>query len=677
IKSAENSDLNASLQEKVLVFTALKDTLSKLKRKVVVNEAITLHPIDPELLKIDVAPLAPNLRNNRTAHNDYLKHTQEEIATLREIVKNERLLNPLNTSLDYAVVATACYTQNQSIIRLRHEETPYELLHNKLPDLSFHHVFGALCYPTNDSENLGKLQPKAYIGIFIGYAPTKKAFWIYNRRPALNEMTPATISLGLMQKPSSSTPYVPPSRNDWDLLFQPLFDELLTHPPSVDLQAHKVIAPIDDTTPETQSYVIPQDVEEDIHDIEVAHMRNDLLFSVLIPEVTSAQSLSTISPHTMIYKVKLDELGGILKNKARLVARGYHQEEGIDFEESFAPVTRLEAIRIFLAYGAHKNMVVYQMDVKTVFLNVDTPMVEKSKLDEDKEGKSVDLSHYHGMIVTLLYLTASRPALQFPICMCARTIDTTIDQQVAMDEALVPHARRLRIRRSNFCLLSDISSKESTLQLVYDVKERQEKDKIGSKSDKNEKQCSSCGTLYTRNCSCLKGNVEDKILVPKLPKNCARCGHPVNGPYCQGCTLLREKLEEDLVTYFQDFQNTFESSDDSTNNVNAPREPLVVKQDHGVNPPHINECCCECGDALDGIFCQQCTCKSCGKGAHIGYNCPPKVSIISNPEPCNQTMNNELPQTLPSFDPTCYSDKENSKQEEKRIEEEQAANTQY
>nr|GEY67968.1 hypothetical protein [Tanacetum cinerariifolium] len=90
-----------NLQEKVLVITALKDILSKLKGKAVVNEAVTLHPIDPELLKIDVAPLAPKLRNNRTAHNDYLKHTQEETATLREIVENERLLNPLNTSLDY------------------------------------------------------------------------------------------------------------------------------------------------------------------------------------------------------------------------------------------------------------------------------------------------------------------------------------------------------------------------------------------------------------------------------------------------------------------------------------------------------------------------------------------------------------------------------------------------
>nr|GFD06173.1 retrovirus-related Pol polyprotein from transposon TNT 1-94 [Tanacetum cinerariifolium] len=70
-----------------------------------------------------------------------------------------------------------------------------------------------------------------------------------------------------------------------------------------------------------------------------------------------------------IYKVKLDELGGILKNKARLVTRGYRQEEGIGFQVSFAPVARLEAIQIFLAYAAHTNMVVYQMDVKTAFLN--------------------------------------------------------------------------------------------------------------------------------------------------------------------------------------------------------------------------------------------------------------------------------------------------------------------
>ncbi|GKA52301.1 retrovirus-related pol polyprotein from transposon TNT 1-94 [Tanacetum coccineum] len=76
-----------------------------------------------------------------------------------------------------------------------------------------------------------------------------------------------------------------------------------------------------------------------------------------------------IIPLKWIYKVKLDEYGDVLKNKARLVAKGYRQEEGIEFEESFAPVARIEAIRIFIANAASKNMTIYQMDVKTTFLN--------------------------------------------------------------------------------------------------------------------------------------------------------------------------------------------------------------------------------------------------------------------------------------------------------------------
>nr|GFA25646.1 hypothetical protein [Tanacetum cinerariifolium] len=103
------------------------------------------------------------------------------------------------------------------------------------------------------------------------------------------------------------------------------------------------------------------------------------------------------------------------------------------------------------------------------------------------------------------------------------------------------------------------------------------------------KECSSCGALYTRDCCCSKGNVEDKILVPKPPKNCARCAHPVDGPYCQGCALLRKKLEEDLGTHFQDFQNTSESSDDSTNVVNAPREPFDAFGNKQYKPEDIQE----------------------------------------------------------------------------------------
>nr|GFB09515.1 hypothetical protein [Tanacetum cinerariifolium] len=140
--------------------------------------------------------------------------------------------------------------------------------------------------------------------------------------PALHEMTPITISSGLVQKSYSSTPFVPPSRTDWDLLFQLMFDELLNPPPSVDHQAAQFIAPIAEvipqvqdvstglpssttvdqeapsaskshTTIEIQSTVIPQEVEKDNFDIEVAHIGNDPLLGVPIIEVTSSQSSST------------------------------------------------------------------------------------------------------------------------------------------------------------------------------------------------------------------------------------------------------------------------------------------------------------------------------------------------------------------------------------------------
>ncbi|GJT01496.1 hypothetical protein Tco_0822665 [Tanacetum coccineum] len=185
------------------------------------------------------------------------------------------------------------------------------------------------------------------------------------------------------------------------------------------------------------------------------------------------------------------------------------------------------------------------------------------------------------------------------------------------------------------------------------------------------KECSTCGSLYTKDC-CSIGSLNDKILVSESDSSprCARCGTPVDGPSCRGCAFLRKKFDEDLLAYcvengiFKDFQDTSESSDDNTNVVNALREPCVVNQDPGEKssqePPQIDHnCCYECGDSLDGIFCRQCICKSCGKGAHYGYNCPPKVPIISNPEQCNQTIN-ELPQILPIVHPTCNYEAENS-----------------
>ncbi|GJY72094.1 retrovirus-related pol polyprotein from transposon TNT 1-94 [Tanacetum coccineum] len=619
----EISCLNAKLQEQGLVIAALKNELRKLKGKALDNKETVTHSVDPNMSKDNMEPITPKLPTGR----------------------------PLHYEVGNACPLTRITTTNEVPSRkpiVLDSESPKPVV--------------KLVYSRKPSEEIKMLSPVAKLG-----CPNRPLRWLPDTDssgPVLHEMTPVSISSGLVPNPSPSTPFVPPSRSDWDLLFQPMFDESL----NVDLQAPEVIAPIPEavapehavstgspssttvdqdapspsnshTPQETQTPIISHDVEEDNHDIEVAHMGNDPYFGIPIPEVTSDQSSSSVIIHTIvppdhhisehnskwtkdhpleniigaldrpvstrlqlheqalfcyydafltsvwelvpppdkafvislkwIYKVKLDELGGILKNKARLVARGYRQEEGIDFEESFAPVARLEAIRIFLAFAAHMNMVIYQMDVKTAFLNVnlrenlcfsqpdgfvdpdkpnhvyklkkalyglkqaprawydmlssflisndfskgsvdptlfirregndlilvqiyvddiifaastpelcdlfakimcskfkmsmmgkisfflglqisqsprgifinqskyapyrslkkygyescdlvDTPMVEKSKLDEDKEGKAVDPSHYRGMIGTLLYLTASRPDLQFAICMCAR-----------------------------------------------------------------------------------------------------------------------------------------------------------------------------------------------------------------------------------------------------------------
>ncbi|GKE95569.1 putative ribonuclease H-like domain-containing protein, partial [Tanacetum coccineum] len=108
-------------------------------------------------------------------------------------------------------VATACYTQNRSLIHTRHNKTPYELVHVTKPDLTFLRVFGALCYPTNDSKDLGKLQAKADIGIFIGYAPNRKGW--------------KQFILGLIPNQVHATNFVLPTDKDLELLFQPMFDE--------------------------------------------------------------------------------------------------------------------------------------------------------------------------------------------------------------------------------------------------------------------------------------------------------------------------------------------------------------------------------------------------------------------------------------------------------------------
>ncbi|GJR76072.1 retrovirus-related pol polyprotein from transposon TNT 1-94 [Tanacetum coccineum] len=474
-----------------------------------------------------------------------------------------------------------------------------------------------------ESENLGKFQAKADIGIFIGYAPKKKAYLIYNRRTRkiietinvdFDELT-AMDSEQLGSGPGLQYEYFNPPT----IVVSPV--PVAAAPRAVDLVDSPVSTSIDQDAPSIKSPKTPYFHDDPLHESLHEHSTSQGLSSNVRPIHTPFESLgrwtkdhpianvirdpshsvstrkqlqtdamwcyfdaflTSIEPKNFkqvmtepswidamqeeiheferlqvwelvscpkkvmliklkwIYKVKIDEFGKVLKNKARLVAQGFRQEEGINFEESFTPVARIEAIRIFVANAANKNMTIFQMDdnpshvyklkkvlynlkqaprawydmlssfliskhyskgavdptlftwkagndlklvqiydddiifastntamcnefsnlmttkfmmrqmlfflglqisqsPRGIFLNqskyafeiikkygmltsnyVDTPMVEKSKLDEDLQGKPVDATLYHGMIGSLMYLTSSRPDLIYAVCLCAR-----------------------------------------------------------------------------------------------------------------------------------------------------------------------------------------------------------------------------------------------------------------
>nr|GEU68295.1 retrovirus-related Pol polyprotein from transposon TNT 1-94 [Tanacetum cinerariifolium] len=294
LKSAKNEDLKAQIQDKFFVITSLKNDLRKLKRKEIVDipaQTPSANTIVPGIFKLDLDPLAPKLLRIREAHIDYLKYDLEQADILRRIVKQAKAKKPLDNTLDF----TSCYTQNRSLIRLRYNKTPYEIIQDKKPDLSFFHVFGALCYPTNDNDGL--------------------------------------------------------------------------------------------------------------------------------------------------------------------VAQGFRQEDGIDFEESFAPVARIEAIRIFIENAAHKNMTIFQMDVKTGFLY--GKLKEEVYVSQPEGFVDQDNPSHVYKLKKAFYGLKQAPR--------ARNMNTTQAQQKSLDDALVAPVDCLEFEKCNMRLKTDIKPKEATFQVVLDV----------------------------------------------------------------------------------------------------------------------------------------------------------------------------------------------------------------
>nr|GEZ05049.1 hypothetical protein [Tanacetum cinerariifolium] len=387
-------------------------------------------------------------------------------------------------------MATACYTQNRSLIHTRHHKTPYKIVHNKKPDLTFFRVFGALCYPTNDSEDLGKLQPTADTGIFVGYAPSRKG-----TGPVLDFLTLGQISSGLVPNSVPATPYAPSTNKELEILFQPMFDEYLEPPraerpgsPAQAVQAlvtsagvlakphfmkdHNV-APVDNNpfvnvfAPEPHSEASSSGdisltespyVSQSLHHLNKyskdhpldnfctiqnrtenfkSAIIEDCWFQAMQDEIHKFDRLQVwelvpqpdcvvIIVLKWIYKVKLDEYGDVLKNKAQLVMdvktaflNGELKEEVyVSQPKGFVdPDYSTHVYRLKKAMYGLKQAHRAWMDSCD---SGDTPMVDRLKLDEDLSRIPVDQTHFRSMVGSIMYLIASRPDLVFAVCMCAR-----------------------------------------------------------------------------------------------------------------------------------------------------------------------------------------------------------------------------------------------------------------
>nr|GEW31497.1 hypothetical protein [Tanacetum cinerariifolium] len=340
--------------------------------------------------------------------------------------------------------------------------------------------------------------------------------------------------------------------------------------------------------------------------------------------------------------------------------------------------------RIFISQDKYVAKILKKFSFTDV-KSASTPIEIEKPLLKDPDGEDVDVNIYRKRILKkrtksepkLDKIKSKREAWKSP--KSSPTKSKPSQNQKASSE------RKFNFRDQNFQILKLYNYKDKEqrlkLQFITPVLSIEEPDNSLSMGDEHldtisEMKLDEFIQSSVENLIPIPRSLRDKIIcdlkkTPDLsqrpPQNCHKCGNPVDGQYCQGCALLRKKFKGDLFMYciengiFQDFQDTFEPSNENTNVVNALQEPFVVKHDPGKNSsqslPQVNHhCCYGCGDSLEDIFCHQYTCELCGKGAYYGYNCPAKVLIIPNPRPCNNQTIDELPQTLPSFDPTCYSE---------------------
>nr|GEY36229.1 Gag-Pol polyprotein [Tanacetum cinerariifolium] len=304
-------------------------------------------------------------------------------------------------------IATACFTQNHSLVIPHHEKTPYHIINDRKPSVKFFHIFGSICYIVKDGENLDKMKEKCDECIFVGSSdPTHECQPMALEHESLNPAIQRQANVPQADRTVTTS-------NELDLLFSLMFDELINgsskvvskssvvYPADAQNQRQHHTTPLNNrTTPaptcqvptlaptvisseninQADMYAENDQVADDefinifctpVQDQGETSSRHEELYQfdrLDVWELVDRPLCTNVINLKWLWKNKRDEENTVIRNKSRLVAKGYAQKEGVDFEEAFAPVARLETIRLFTAYAAHKSFIVYQMDVKTTFL---------------------------------------------------------------------------------------------------------------------------------------------------------------------------------------------------------------------------------------------------------------------------------------------------------------------
>ena len=327
----------------------------------------------------------------------------------RTLIDMSRTMLAENNLLGYfwaEAFSTACYIANKTLLRNTLNKTPYELIKGRKPNLAYFHTFGCQCYILiNGKSNIGKFDSRSDEGIFLGYSDRSKAYRVFNKRTLVVE---ESIHVKFIERRVPCDDHTSITHKSDEPIVQPVVikeknEELISSDDEKKVQATddtehltlprswrfekdhppaNILGPNDGVRTRSRlrediniaftSQIEPRKVDEALLEVEWVNAMHDEL------EQFERNKVWSLVPHPehqnvigtkWIFKNKLNEEGKIVRNKARLVAQGYVQEEGIDYKETYAQVARLDAIRLLLSFACANDFRLFQMDVKSAFLN--------------------------------------------------------------------------------------------------------------------------------------------------------------------------------------------------------------------------------------------------------------------------------------------------------------------